>query len=487
MKLYSFPENYEKVSDAFSVVTESGEKIGVYGCDVSAFPLNQVWPGYQRPFEQTEPTSFAMLGSDSEATLVITPKEPFESVTVRPLDKKIKPEIHGGAVKVTFPGAGQYSVEFDDMHHVLTVFIDPEKDFGIDENDENVLYFASGVHYSEEITTLDDNETVYFAPGAVVYGGFSASEKKNIRVLGYGILDNSSIERGKGSPLAFSHCENVWVEGITIVNSSSWSAHFAGCTNVTVDNIKLIGMWRYNSDGCDFTNCTNAVLRNSYLRNYDDCIVIKGLAGNTTLPVRNVYAENCVLWCDWGRAMEIGAETCAPTISDICFKNIHVIHGDSVMMDIQHGDHAEVSNIRFEDIYTEYTAKAMAGKLQTSRDEVYVNPNEKHMPLLFTILTIHTMWSHDDVTGNIADVRFKNIYVTTEDGRIPPSNIAAAADNTEITDILFENVFVNGVKQTDKKALGLDVGSTSDLPESLIVGDGDAPKKGGVVKNVVLR
>lgn len=99
-----------------------------------------------------------MLGSDGEATLVITPKESFESVTVRPLDKKIKPEIHSGAVKITFPGAGQYSVEFDDMHHVLTVFIDPEKDFGIDENDENVLYFASGVHYSEEITTLDDNE-----------------------------------------------------------------------------------------------------------------------------------------------------------------------------------------------------------------------------------------------------------------------------------------------------------------------------------------
>ena len=97
------------------------------------------------------------------------------------------------------------------------------------------------------------------------------------------------------------------------------------------------------------------------------------------------------------------------------------------------------------------------------------------------------MWSHDDVTGNIAEVRFKNIYVTTEDGRIPPSNIAAAADNTEITDILFENVFVNGVKQTDKKALGIDVGSTSNLPESLIVGDDDAPKKGGVVKNVVLR
>ena len=156
------------------------------------------------------------------------------------------------------------------------------------------------------------------------------------------------------------------------------------------------------------------------------------------------------------------------------------------MMDIQHGDHADVSNIRFEDIYTEYTAKAMAGKLQTSRDEVYVNPNEKHMPLLFTILTIHTMWSHDDVTGNISGVRFKNIYVTTEDGRIPPSNIAAAADNTEISDIFFENIFVNGVKQCDKKALGIDAGSTSDLHESLIVGAGDGPTICCVVKNVVL-
>ena len=31
MKIYSFPQNYEKVSDAFSVVTESGESIGADG------------------------------------------------------------------------------------------------------------------------------------------------------------------------------------------------------------------------------------------------------------------------------------------------------------------------------------------------------------------------------------------------------------------------------------------------------------------------
>lgn len=484
MTLYSFPSHYEKASDAFTVSTADGQKIGVYGCDVSAFPLNQVWPGYQRPFEQTEPTSYISLGSDEPVTLTITPKKAFASVTVRPLSHKITPKVQDGHITLTFPGPGQYSVEMDDVHHVLTVFINPEKDFGIEETDD-VLYFAPGVHYLDKVTELCDDQTVYIAPGAVVYGGFRASEKKNIRVLGYGVLDNSSIQRSEGSSLSFAHCENVLVEGITVVNSAGWTLHFSGCTNVIADNIKFIGMWRYNSDGCDFTNCTNAVLRNSYLRNYDDCIVVKGLSGNATRPVRNIFADNCVLWCDWGRALEIGAETCAPTMSDIHFQNCHIIHGDAVMMDVQHGDSAELSNISFENITAEYTAKAMAGKLQTEKDEVYVNANEKHMPSLFTVMTIHTMWSHDDHTGNITGVRFKNIHVLTEDGRIPYSQIRAVADNTTISDIVFEDIYVNGVKQTDKAALHLDCEST-ELPVSCIV-EGEAPKKGGVVKNVVLR
>lgn len=486
MTVYSFPAHYEKASDAFTVYTSDGQSIGVYGCDVSAFPLNQVWPGYQRPFEQTEPTQYISLGSDNPVTLVITPKKAFETVTVRPLTHNIRPTVENGSLTVTFPGPGQYSVELDGVHHVLTVFVNPEKDFGIAEDSENVLYFAPGVHYLGKPQELTDGQTVYFAPGAVVYGGFFAKEKKNLRILGYGVLDNSSCERGDGSSLSFSHCENVLVEGITMVNSSEWTAHFAGCTNVVADNIKMIGMWRYNSDGCDFTNCTNAVIRNSYLRNYDDCIVVKGLKGNTTLPVRHILADNCVLWCDWGRALEIGAETCAPTMSDIRFQNCHIIHGDAVMMDVQHGDRAELSNISFENITAEYTAKAMAGKLQTEKDEVYVNANDAHMPQLFVVMTIHTMWSNDDVTGSISDVRFKNIHVLSEDGRIPSSHIDAVADNTSITDVIFEDIFVNGVKQTDKSVLHLEPPKSKELPVSCIV-DGEAPKKGGVVKNVVLR
>jgi len=73
MKNYSFPLHYEKISDEFKV-TANGEQIGVYKCRVSAHPLNQEWPGYQRPLYQTEQTSYIMLGSDKEVTLDIEVK-----------------------------------------------------------------------------------------------------------------------------------------------------------------------------------------------------------------------------------------------------------------------------------------------------------------------------------------------------------------------------------------------------------------------------
>jgi len=37
----------------------NGRAVPVYSCRVSAVPFNQVWPGYQRPVDQTELAGFA--------------------------------------------------------------------------------------------------------------------------------------------------------------------------------------------------------------------------------------------------------------------------------------------------------------------------------------------------------------------------------------------------------------------------------------------
>ena len=442
---YNYPEKYDKISTDIKITCE-GKELKSITTPVSAYPINQVWPGYQRPFEQTEPTTFITLSSNNEITLDITSAKAFEKVTVRPLSKNITASVKGDTATVTFPGVGQYSVEFDDTHNVVTVIINPEKEFAFSPEDENVIYFGEGVHYLDKPLDLADGQTVYIDKEAVVYGAICASNKKNVSVYGYGILDNCLLERGQGSLISFSRCENIHVEGITCVDASGWSMHYAGCTNVVVDNIKLCGMWRYNSDGVDFTNSTNCVLRNSYLRNYDDCIVIKGLGGNKDKIVQNIFAENCVLWCDWGRAIELGAETSAPSFSGIKFKNIDIIHGMSVMLDVQHGDKAEFSNIYFEDIRCEYTAKWYGSVMQQEVGQVYYNPDENWMPYLFVVATQRTMYSTDDCTGNIHGVFFKDIYVTDEAGRTPPSYIAANAPDTIIDGVHFDNIVINGKK-----------------------------------------
>ena len=234
MKNYSFPKSYEKISDEFKV-TANGEQIGVYKCRVSAHPLDQEWPGYQRPLNQTEDAYYIMLGSDEGVTIEIEAKKQFENVTVRPLSENVKPEVTDGTVKVTFPGAGQYSIEFDGIHYTLAVFINPEKQFNINKEAADVIYFGPGVHTVSNKIELLDNQTVFIDEGAILYGGISAVEKKNISVIGYGIIDNSKMirdtkhcyqhkdEEWYGTPLFFEKCTNITVEGVTIVDSSCFT------------------------------------------------------------------------------------------------------------------------------------------------------------------------------------------------------------------------------------------------------------------------
>ena len=463
MKIYTFPKEYEKKSIEYSVSC-CGNMIKVYSCDVSAVPFNQVWPGYQRDKNQTEETAYVMLSADEEVTLDIEPKRNFKKVTVRPLSKEIVPIVDNGNVRVTFPSKGQYTVEFDDSHHVLNVFVNPEKEFGVNKNDAGVLYFGQGVHYVDERIALDDGQIVFIDEGAVVYGAIEAIDKKNIKIVGYGIIDNSHMERGDeingcaalapdtnknlGNPIFLNRCENVLIEGVTIVNSSGWSIYLDGCRDVMVDNIKLIGMWRYNADGCDFCNCTNATIKNSFLRTFDDCIVVKGFKLNNNLPVENILADNCVLWCDWGRNLEVGAETSAPYMKNIRFKNCDIIHGCHVMLDIQHGDRAKISDVIFEDIRIEYRAKTQYPLLQETKDAVYENQDENYMPALFEVIAGSTMWSVDKYSGIVSDVYFKNITITAEEESAPLSlKISNRDGEDKINDIYFENIILNGKKQ----------------------------------------
>ena len=82
----------EQLSDDFEVNVDD-QAVPVYRCRVSAVPLNQVWPGYQRPLDQTELASFAYGYSRAPASQRIT--KPVQGLLHRPCPFQICTLLRG--------------------------------------------------------------------------------------------------------------------------------------------------------------------------------------------------------------------------------------------------------------------------------------------------------------------------------------------------------------------------------------------------------
>ena len=64
----------------------------------------------------------------------------------------------------------------------------------MDKAAPGVRYFGPGVHEVGNLE-LEDGETLFLDGGAVLYGSVWAIHKKNVRIVGYGVIDGSREER----------------------------------------------------------------------------------------------------------------------------------------------------------------------------------------------------------------------------------------------------------------------------------------------------
>ncbi|HSW46035.1 MAG TPA: hypothetical protein VLM89_10740 [Phycisphaerae bacterium] len=74
-------------------VTVNDETAPVYRCRVSAVPLNQVWPGYQRPIDQTESASFAYWDMEGPVHVRVEAARAPKTVAIRPSSLGVKPTV----------------------------------------------------------------------------------------------------------------------------------------------------------------------------------------------------------------------------------------------------------------------------------------------------------------------------------------------------------------------------------------------------------
>jgi hypothetical protein len=444
--LYPAPQT-EKKSDDFEMAVE-GKPVFVYQARVSRLPVNQIWPGYQRPLSQTEIASFSYFDFRGKVEIRITSNEEIKSLDIRPREYKISSRINGKQIIIALTRPCQFVVEVNGYHHALHVFANPIEKTDINKQDPRVHYFGPGVHEAG-IIRLGSGETVYIDGGAVVYGVIASENTRNIRIMGRGILDASKIARNEApNMISLNNVKNASVSGIILRDPHEWTVVPTICDSITIDNIKLIGLWRYNSDGIDVVNSKNVTIRNTFIRAFDDNIAIKGLKGSYEAGhkiIENIHVDNCVLWNDWGRPIELGLETVADTIRNISFTHCYVPHFTWIAIDIQNGDRGYVKNVNFENISIE----------DPILDSITIGTtpmNKKELgKTIELIIKGFDWWTTDTIRGNIDNIRFSNIRYNSSN---PTFINLVGHDSTHLVHhIHIHDYFINGTKITDQQSI----------------------------------
>ena len=442
----------------------------VYQARVSAMAVN-VWPCTVRPIEQSEIASFCSFDIEKEVTIKVYSKTKIKTVIIRPQSLNIKPVVNGNTISFKVTKPCQFVVEVNGLHKALHLFANPIEKTTYNKSGKNVLYFGPGIHYPGTIRPKN-NQTIYIAAGAVVHGNIYAYKVNNLKIVGRGILDASTLVRDVDSLtiLQLEQCQKVSIEGIILRDSHIWTLLAHECNDVEIDNIKIIGMWRYNADGIDIVNTKNVKIQNCFVRAFDDCIVMKGINNfywaqhnpdwdaKTQSNVSNVVVKNCVIWNDWGRALEIGAETMADSIKHVLYQNIDIIHYVNIAMDIQNGNRANVSNVTYDNIRVEepITNAYWDGGDSLIKDldqEIKLHGNAHKLKVdqvgcLFEINVRDNGWVKDVRYGTVNNIVFKNIRYSSLN-YIPTSLFEGYSPEHEIKNITFQNIYINGIKISD--------------------------------------
>lgn len=458
----------------------NGRDIETNTARVSAVPFNRRWPGHQRSLDQTEAVQFVALKTDEPLSFEITPSHPFRDVRIRPASLGIRPAVRDGVIRFALDRPAYFTVEAYGRNRALHVFVDGTEEYGVDQTDPNVLYFGPGEH-DAGIIELKSNQTLLIDEGAVVYACVRAIDAENIRILGRGILDNSknrekilyevNAEDNHAAvnnaerlhTVQLEYCTNIEIDGITIRDSLVYNVRPIGCRHLRIKNLKIIGCWRYNSDGIDMHNCEDVHISNCFLRTFDDSICVKGFdcyaEGNVEEIVRaamyrngksydtfkNVLVENCVIWNDWGKCLEIGAETKAKEICRITFQNCDLIHLTGAALDCLNVDYADVHDVIFRNINVECDEEIPAPVIQKKDADIYQNPDPDYMPMTISVSVIyHREYSNGDPLrrGKNRDFLLENIRIYGD--KLPRAKFVGYDETHKTERICVRNLMLNG-------------------------------------------
>ena len=440
-------------------VTVDGVHCQIRLCRESALPFNRIWPGYQRSTDQTEIAGFVSFTADKAVKVCIENMKATGSapVTIRPLSRKVSPSVNGGKIEFELTEPGQYVLENGSAHCPLYIFFDPSRQ---NNGAKAKWHFGPGVHFPGTIV-LSSGDSVYIDPDAIVFGSIYGNDVHGVRIFGGGTLHGGNLARVFRSitetllipTIKFYNSTDIQISDIIIQDAPCWVVSFWNCSEIDIDFVKIVGQWRYNTDGIDICNSDNVQITRSFVRAFDDAIVMKGMdyvdyrtvKWQKDHPLTDINVKECVLWCGWGRTLEVGIETAAPEYARILFENCDLIHNSAVCMDIQNGLYADIHDITFRNIRIEYQTDTLPEVYQAQDDQKYDQFDKMGVPILI-FADNHRYFTPPHTFGSIHDILYENIAVTVEAGVTEKLKVRIAniSDDATVGNFTIRNLTING-------------------------------------------
>lgn len=372
---------------------------------------------------RSKTTSWTTFSFSGRVTVKVTKlKGSFSNCKILPSSYGITPQVHNNTVAFELNRPRKISVELDgDITHPMLVFADPLETNIPSPTDPNVIYFDPGVHNVGEDFSIGSNKTVYLSGGAYVNGKFNNRNAENVKIIGRGILSGENYAHKTSHMIRFRECKNVLIEGITIINSPNFNISLRG-SNHTVRNVKMIG-WYFNTDGV--STGYNGLVEDCFFKCNDDAV---------KLYFSNMTVRDCVIWqMENGAPFQISWNMSSDN-SNFHVENIDVIrvehkwdNRNEAVFDAIHGGRGHMSNYLFEDIRIENAV----------------------WRLFYITIDKNDFANSSRGMGRISNLTFKNISV---DGAMKRSNTIKGWDPShQVSNVLFENVIVNGKYITNAK------------------------------------
>ena len=391
--------------------------------------------------------NFSIQGKTQVSITAETEDYWAKGVEVQPWRWGIRPSVKGRTITFSIAEPMKLSISRPGDHaagaEMLFLFANAPEKTAPKPGEPGIRYYGPG-EYHENLDPKS-GETIYLAPGAVVFGSLNLWGVENVKVFGGGTIvydgpqnpnhDEGWMHKRNWHVIVMDHARNIQISGITcIVRSRTWMIQMLGSRNVQFDNVKVIGgcPGNANQDGMDWLGGGDTVIRNSFFRASDDIFALYGNwlgydAKALTTPgetVDNILVENSVLSTSISNVVRVSWPQKIFDSHNFAMRNSDVIHmgmgGCKVPFGLLEiwdnpGGHGRHENYSFENIRLE----AWYSLLQLRQE----NPEIRDVRLKNVWALEKPSLTPSTLSGDVRGVALQNVKiggeVVDENGSVP--------------------------------------------------------------------